>query len=55
MVDVKLPGREIIDALRLEKVYIGRVWPTWPNHVRVSVGTQEEMDKFKAAFRKVMA
>ena len=31
------------------------VWPAWPNHVRVTIGTQEEMDKFKTALVKVMA
>jgi histidinol-phosphate aminotransferase len=55
MVDVKRPPSEVISALRQEKVYIGRVWPSKPTHVRVSVGTQEEMNKFKAAFLKVMA
>lgn len=55
MVDVKRPGGEIIAALQKEKVYIGRVWPSWPTHVRVSIGTQAEMDKFKTAFLKVMA
>lgn len=55
MVDVKRPGMEIITALRGEKVYIGRVWPSWPTYVRVTVGTQEEMNKFKTAFLKVMA
>src|SRR5215467_4009568 len=55
MVDVKRPGGEIITALQQEKVYIGRVWPSWPTHVRVSIGTQEEMNKFKTAFLKVMA
>jgi histidinol-phosphate aminotransferase len=55
MVDVKRPGREVIEAMRREKVYIGRVWPSWPTYVRVTVGTPEEMAKFKAAFLKVMA
>jgi histidinol-phosphate aminotransferase len=55
MVDVKRPGNEIVKALRDEKVYIGRVWPVWPTYVRVSVGTREDMEKFKAAFLKVMA
>jgi histidinol-phosphate aminotransferase len=55
MVNVKRPGREIIDAMQTEKVYIGRVWPSMPTYVRVSVGTQEEMNKFKTAFLKVMA
>ena len=55
MVDVKRPGMDVVMALRTEKVYIGRVWQTWPTHVRVTVGTQEEMSKFKAAFSRVMA
>ena len=55
MVDVKRPPNEVISALRQEKVFIGRVWPSKPTHVRVSVGTQEEMNKFKSAFLKVMA
>jgi histidinol-phosphate aminotransferase len=55
MVDVKRPGMEVIEAMRKEKVFIGRVWPSWPTYVRVTVGTKDEMEKFKAAFLKVMA
>jgi len=55
MVDVHRPGNEIKDAMVKEKVYIGRVWPSWPTHVRVTIGTRDEMEKFKAAFLKVMA
>jgi histidinol-phosphate/aromatic aminotransferase/cobyric acid decarboxylase-like protein len=55
MVDVKQPGNNVIMALRKEKVYIGRVWPSWPTYVRVTVGTSEEMVKFQNAFLKVMA
>ena len=55
MIDVKQPGNNILTAMRKEKVYIGRVWPVWPNHVRVTVGTAEEMKKFETAFLKVMA
>jgi histidinol-phosphate aminotransferase len=55
MVDVKRPGGEIAEAMRKEKIYIGRVWPSWPTYVRVSIGTQDEMNKFKTAFLKVMA
>jgi len=55
MVDVKRPGGEIIAAMRKENVYIGRIWPCWPTYVRVSVGTRDEMAKFKTAFLKVMA
>jgi len=55
MLDVKRPGREVIRALAAEKVIVGRVWPSWPNHVRVTVGTKDEMARFKAAFAKVTA
>ncbi len=49
------PGAELTRALAAEKVFIGRTWPVYPTMVRVTVGTQEEMDKFKAALTKVMA
>jgi histidinol-phosphate/aromatic aminotransferase/cobyric acid decarboxylase-like protein len=55
MVDVKRPGGEVKALLEKEKVYVGRVWSSMPNHLRVSIGTQDEMNKFKAAFLKVTA
>jgi histidinol-phosphate/aromatic aminotransferase/cobyric acid decarboxylase-like protein len=53
MVDVKRPGNEIVVAMRKEKIYIGRVWPSWPTYVRVTVGTADEMKRFQAAWLKV--
>jgi histidinol-phosphate/aromatic aminotransferase/cobyric acid decarboxylase-like protein len=55
MMDVKRPGAQVVTALVKEKVVIGRVWKIWPNHVRVTVGLPDEMEKFKAALLKVMA
>jgi histidinol-phosphate aminotransferase len=55
MVDVRRPGQEVIAAMRQQKIYIGRIWPSMPTYVRVTIGTQEEMNRFKAAFLKVMA
>jgi histidinol-phosphate/aromatic aminotransferase/cobyric acid decarboxylase-like protein len=55
MVDVKRPGGQVVSALAKEKVIVGRVWRSWPTCVRVTVGLPEEMEKFKAAFLKVMA
>ncbi len=54
MIDVRRPGREVSQALLKEKVAIGRTWPSMPKHVRVSIGTRDEMTKFRAAFGKVM-
>ena len=55
MVDTGRPGMDVVMALRKENVFVGRVWPVWPNHVRVTVGTADEMQKFQAAYKKVMA
>jgi histidinol-phosphate aminotransferase len=55
LIDVKQPGERVVAEMRKHKIYIGRVWPSWPTHVRVSVGTPEEMEKFRQAFLKVMA
>jgi histidinol-phosphate aminotransferase len=52
MINVKRPGKEFYSDMAAEKVYIGRAWPVWPNHVRVSVGSKDEMAKFKEAFVK---
>lgn len=54
LLDTKRPGRKTIEAMAKENVFIGRVWPSYPNHVRITVGTQEEMDRFQEVFQKVM-
>jgi histidinol-phosphate aminotransferase len=54
MVDVGRPGREVFQAMLKEKVVIGRSWPSMPHHVRVTIGTRDEMAKFRAAFERVM-
>lgn len=55
MIKTDRPGRGIIDALKAKNVYIGRTWPIWPNAVRVTVGTADDMAKFQTAFAEVMA
>jgi len=54
MLDTKMPARRLINALQKEKVYIGRVWPVWPTYARVTIGSKDEMAKFKTALLKVM-
>jgi histidinol-phosphate aminotransferase len=55
MLDAKRPAAEFIRAMQAENVYVGRVWPVWPTYSRISVGTSEEMARFKAAVEKVMS
>jgi histidinol-phosphate aminotransferase len=54
LLDTKRPGKEVRDAMAKENVLIGRVWPVMPTWVRITVGTQPEMERFQAAFQKVM-
>ena len=54
MLDTKRPAKEVIAAMAARKVIIGRPWPVWPTHVRVTVGTQAEMEAFQSTFDAVM-
>lgn len=55
MLDAKRPAKEMIAAMAAQNVFIGRVWPVWPTHVRITVGTQSEMDRFRQAFDRAMS
>jgi histidinol-phosphate aminotransferase len=54
MIDGKRPGQETTKAMLRHKVAIGRSWPSLPGHVRVTIGTRDEMTRFKDAFERVM-
>jgi len=54
MLDTKRPAKEVIDGMAHQNVYIGRVWPALPTHVRITVGTHDEMARFQTAFQSVM-
>jgi histidinol-phosphate aminotransferase len=54
MIDAKRPTQSVIDGMALQGVLVGRPWPVWPTHVRITVGTPEEMAQFRTAFQKVM-
>jgi histidinol-phosphate aminotransferase len=54
LIDAKRPGREIAKEMLEHKVAIGRSWAALPTHVRVTIGTADEMEKFKAAFERVV-
>ncbi len=54
MIDTGRNGRSVITAMQAKNVFIGRTWPIWPNVVRVTVGSPDDMAKFKVAFKEVM-
>ena len=55
MMDWKKPAKDMQAAMLAtpEKVQIGRNWPIWPTVSRVTVGSAEDMAKFRAAVEKV--
>ena len=55
MMEVGRPGNDFASDMAQQKVIIGRIWQAWPTKVRVSIGNDEEMAKFKSAFEKVWA
>jgi histidinol-phosphate/aromatic aminotransferase/cobyric acid decarboxylase-like protein len=55
MLNTRSPANEYIQAMRAEKVYVGRVWPVWPTYCRITIGTAAEMAKFKQATLKVLS
>jgi histidinol-phosphate aminotransferase len=55
MIDGKRPGKDTAAAMLKYNVAIGRSWPAMPTHVRVTIGTRDEMEKFKHAWERVMA
>jgi histidinol-phosphate aminotransferase len=54
MLDTKRPAKDMIEAMAARNVFIGRAWPVWPTHVRITVGTKPDMEKFQIVFREVM-
>ncbi|HXG87521.1 MAG TPA: aminotransferase class I/II-fold pyridoxal phosphate-dependent enzyme [Vicinamibacterales bacterium] len=54
MVGLRREVQPVITAFREEGVLVGRPFPPMTQHLRVSVGTAEEMDRFMVAFKKIM-
>lgn len=51
MIDLKQSVRPVIDGLKQRNVQVGRVFQSMPNHMRVTIGKQSEMEAFLNAFR----
>jgi len=53
MIDARMPTQRVIDELAARDVFVGRAWPVWPTHVRVTIGSADDMARFKVAFLEV--
>jgi histidinol-phosphate aminotransferase len=55
MVHLKRPVVPVIEEFRKKQVIVGRPFPPMNEHLRVSIGTPQEMDRFMVAFKEIVA
>ncbi len=54
MIDLGRPVPPVIEVLRQRGFLVGRQFPSMPDHLRVSLGTEEEMERFQPALAAVL-
>ena len=54
MVNLKRPVVPVIEEFKKKGVLVGRPFPPMNEHLRVSVGTADEMSRFMVAFKDIM-
>ena len=55
MIDMRREVKPLIAAFKEKKVHVGRLFPPLPNHLRVTIGTRPQMERFLAAFKELSA
>jgi histidinol-phosphate aminotransferase len=54
MVHIRRPVQPVIEEFRKKGVIVGRPFPPMLEHLRVSIGTPDEMDRFSKAFKEIV-
>jgi histidinol-phosphate aminotransferase len=54
MVAIRREVQPVIEEFRKKGVAVGRPFPPMTQHMRVSVGTEEEMARFMTAFKEIL-
>lgn len=55
MFDCRKPVVPFIEAMKEKNVAVGRLFPAYPNHMRLTIGKKSEMESFVSAFKQVIA
>jgi histidinol-phosphate aminotransferase len=55
MIDMRREVKPVIAAFKDKKVQVGRLFPPLPNHLRVTIGTRPQMERFLAVFKELTA
>jgi histidinol-phosphate aminotransferase len=53
LVHLRRPVQPVVDEFRKKGILVGRPFPGLPEHLRVSVGTGDEMNRFVVAFKDI--
>ena len=53
MIDMGTDVQPLIDKFRAQKILVGRRFPTMPTFMRISIGTQPEVEQFYGALREI--
>jgi histidinol-phosphate aminotransferase len=54
MVEIGRPVPPVIDALKQRGFLVGRLFPSMPTHLRISLGTEEQMERFQPVLGEVL-
>ena len=54
MVHLRRPVQPVVEEFRKKGILVGRPFTALPEHLRVSVGSAEEMQRFVVAFKEIM-
>ncbi len=54
MVEIGRPVPPVIDALERRGFLVGRLFPSMPTHLRISLGTEEQMARFQRVLGEVL-
>jgi histidinol-phosphate aminotransferase len=55
MVDIRRDSKEFKDACLAKDVMVGRQFPQFKQHTRISIGSMEEMERATRVFRAILA
>jgi histidinol-phosphate/aromatic aminotransferase/cobyric acid decarboxylase-like protein len=53
MIDMGSDAQPFIDQFRARNIIVGRRFASMPNFLRVSIGTQQEIESFVTALREI--
>jgi histidinol-phosphate aminotransferase len=54
MIDIGSDVLPIVEKFRARKILVGRKFPSMPNFLRISIGTQQETEQFLAALEEIV-